>query len=74
MKKLISSAIIIIVATLANASLKYECSRYVNSSYKGWTTVVANNKKEAEKKALCQAQSKNVPKRSLNMYHFVTLI
>ena len=22
----------------------------------------------------CQAQSKNVPKRSLNMYHFVTLI
>jgi len=58
MKKLISSAIILIVATIANASLKYKCSRYVNSSYKGWTTVVANNKKEAEKKALLKFKEK----------------
>lgn len=36
---------------MAHASMKYECKRYVNGDYKGYTTVVADNKKEAEKKA-----------------------
>ena len=45
---------LVAIATLSSvtsASLKYECSRYVNGNYQGWTAVVADNKKEAEKKA-----------------------
>ena len=52
MKRLILSLVAVAtMSSVANASLKYECSRYVNGSYQGWTTVVANNKSEAEQKA-----------------------
>jgi hypothetical protein len=52
MKKLVLSLVAIAtMLSVANASLKYECSRYVNGSYQGYTTVVANNKSEAEQKA-----------------------
>jgi len=36
---------------VANASMKYECNRYVHGEYQGYTYVVANNKSEAEHKA-----------------------
>lgn len=39
------------LVTLANAGVTYECSRYVNGSYQGWTTVVADNRSDAEQKA-----------------------
>lgn len=39
------------MSSALHASLKYECSRYVNGDYKGFTYVVANNKAEAERKA-----------------------
>ena len=39
------------LASVANASLKYECNRYVGGDYKGYTYVTANNKAEAEQKA-----------------------
>ncbi|WP_457743951.1 hypothetical protein [Sulfurimonas sp.] len=52
MKRLVLSLVALAtISSVANASLKYECSRYVNSSYQGYTTVVANNKSEAEQKA-----------------------
>lgn len=52
MKKMILSLIAIAtISSAANASLKYECSRYVGGSYQGYTIVVANNKGEAAKKA-----------------------
>lgn len=35
----------------ARASLKYECSRYVNGEYQGFITVTADNRQEAERKA-----------------------
>lgn len=35
----------------ANASLSYECNRYVGGDYKGFIKVVADNKAEAEAKA-----------------------
>jgi len=52
MKRLVLSLVAIAtISSVANASLKYECSRYVGGEYQGWTTVVANNKSEAEQKA-----------------------
>lgn len=52
MKQLMMSLIIFVSLTgIANASLKYECSRYVNGDYQGYTYVVANNKSDAENKA-----------------------
>ena len=52
MKKLIlSSVAIATISSIANASIKYECSRYVGGDYKGFIKVVANSKDEAEKKA-----------------------
>ena len=59
MKKMILSLVAVAtISSVANASLKYECSRYVNGSYQGWTTVVANNKAEAEKKAYVKFKEK----------------
>lgn len=49
MKKLIFA--FLTVTAVASASLKYECSRYVNGEWQGYTSVVADNKSEAEKKA-----------------------
>ena len=52
MKRLILSLLAIATfSSMANASMKYECSRYVSGDYKGFIKVVANNKSEAEKKA-----------------------
>ena len=52
MKKLIlSSVAIATISSIANASIKYECSRYVSGDYKGFIKVVANSKDEAKKKA-----------------------
>jgi hypothetical protein len=52
MSKSIALAIPLIFLPLtASASMKYECSRYVNGEYKGYTTVVADSKSQAEKKA-----------------------
>lgn len=57
MHKLLKLSVILSAVALANfsntahAGMKYECSRYVNGDYKGYTTVVANNKEEAEIKA-----------------------
>ena len=39
------------LSSAAQAGLKYECSRYVNGEWKGFISVVADNKKEAERKA-----------------------
>jgi hypothetical protein len=36
---------------MTNASIKYECSIYINGKYEGFIKVVANSKDEAEKKA-----------------------
>ena len=38
-------------SSISSASLKYECSRYVDGEYQGYTTVEADNKAEAERKA-----------------------
>lgn len=52
MKKVMILAVAVIgFSGVANASMKYECSRYVGGDYKGFTTVVADNKSEAESKA-----------------------
>jgi len=51
MRKIILPIILIGLTSVANASLKYECNRYVNGDYKGYTYVVADNKIKAEKKA-----------------------
>jgi len=59
MKRLILSLVAIAtISSVANASLKYECSRYVNGKYQGWTKVLANNKKEAEGKAYVKFSEK----------------
>lgn len=39
------------LSSAAQAGLKYKCSRYVNGEWKGQTSVFADNKKEAERKA-----------------------
>lgn len=39
------------MSVIAQAGLKYECNRYVGGDYKGYTTVVADNKADAEQKA-----------------------
>ena len=52
MKK--SAIVFLVLAGLsgaAQATLKYECSRYVNGEYQGFITVTADNKQEAERKA-----------------------
>lgn len=52
MKKIILGLVALATfSSMANASMKYECSRYVNGDYKGFIKVVANNKSEAENKA-----------------------
>ena len=52
MKRLLLSLVALAtMSSVASASLKYECSRYVNENYQGWTIVIANNKSEAEQKA-----------------------
>jgi len=59
MKRLVLSLVAFATMTSgANASLKYECSRYIGGSYQGYTTVVANNKSEAEKKAYIKFKEK----------------
>ncbi len=42
---------LVTLSSMINASMKYECSRYVGGDYKGFIKVVANNKGEAENKA-----------------------
>ena len=52
MKKIILGLVAIAtILSTANASLKYECSRYVGNDYKGFIKVVANSKDAAEIKA-----------------------
>ena len=52
MKKIILGLVALVTfSSVVNASIKYECSRYVGGDYKGFIKVVANNKDEAEKKA-----------------------
>jgi len=52
MKKIILGLVTLATfSSMANASMKYECSRYVSGDYKGFIKVVANNKDEAENKA-----------------------
>jgi hypothetical protein len=52
MKRISLCLVIILIFTIsANASMSYECNRYVNDDFKGFTTIVANNKQEAESKA-----------------------
>ncbi len=36
---------------VVNASLKYECNRYVDGKYEGFIMMIADNKAQAEKKA-----------------------
>ena len=55
MKKITLGLITLVtLSSMVNASMKYECSRYVGGDYKGFIKVVANNKGEAEKKAYKQ--------------------
>jgi len=49
---------LITLSQTANAGMKYECSRYVNGEYKGYTTVVADSKSQAEKKAYKKFKNK----------------
>jgi len=52
MKKIILGFMAFVtISSIANASMKYECSRYVSGDYKGFIKVVANNKHDAENKA-----------------------
>ena len=52
MRKIILGLVAIATfSSIGNASMKYECSRYVSGDYKGFIKIVANNKNEAEKKA-----------------------
>ncbi len=52
MRKIILGTLVVMgMFSVANASLKYECNRYVSGEYKGYTYVTANNKAEAEQKA-----------------------
>ena len=50
-KSVIVFLVLVGLSSAAQAGLKYECSRYVNGEYKGFITVVADNKQEAERKA-----------------------
>jgi len=50
-KVIFSLAVVIGFSGVASADMKYECNRYVGGDYQGYTTVVASNKAEAEKKA-----------------------
>lgn len=47
----LSLLIVLGLASIANASSSYECSRYVNGKWKGYVKVSANSKDEAVKKA-----------------------
>jgi len=49
MKKLIFGLISLTV--VVSASLKYECSRYVNGEWQGYIDILADSKTEAEEKA-----------------------
>jgi hypothetical protein len=52
MKKVIVAVMALgMLASVANASLKYECNRYVNGKYEGYIKIVADNKAQAEQKA-----------------------
>jgi len=52
MKKITLGLIVLVtLSSMVNASMKYECSRYVGGDYKGFIKVVASNKSEAENKA-----------------------
>ncbi len=52
MKKVLGLVMLVgVLGSSAMAGMKYECNRYVGGDYKGYTTVVANNKAEAESKA-----------------------
>ena len=50
-KSIISFIVLASLSGAAQAGMKYECSRYVDGEWKGFTTVVAENKEEAERKA-----------------------
>ena len=59
MKKIVSAVLLIsAMSSVSYAGLKYDCSRYVNGSYQGYITIVANNKAEAENKAYIRATCK----------------
>lgn len=59
MRKLVLGTLVIMgMFSVANASLKYECNRYVGGEYKGYTYVYANNKAEAERKAYIKFKEK----------------
>lgn len=52
MKKTLTAVMALgMMSVIAQAGMKYECNRYVGGDYKGYTTVVADNKSEAEQKA-----------------------
>ncbi len=52
MKKITLGLVVLVaLSSMLNASIKYECSRYVNGNYEGFIKIVASNKDEAEKKA-----------------------
>ena len=50
-KSIISFIVLASLSGAAQAGMKYKCSRYVDGEWKGFTTVVAENKEEAERKA-----------------------
>lgn len=59
MKKMILGLVVLsTISSVTNASLKYECNRYVNEKYQGYTYVTANNKEEAEQKAYLKFKNK----------------
>ena len=59
MKKVLIAVMALgMLASVANASLKYECSRYVGGEYQGYTYVTASNRAEAEQKAYIKFKNK----------------
>ncbi len=50
MKKILFFIFVVgMISNVANAS-RWECNRYVNGKYEGWTEIHADNKVEAEQK------------------------
>lgn len=48
LRNIIVLTVAIFFSSIANAGLKYECNRYVNGEYKGYTYVIADNRSQAE--------------------------
>ncbi len=48
---ILTIALLVSTCTVSFAGMSYECARYINGEWQGYTNVVANSKEEAERLA-----------------------